>query len=29
MADPKKRLIFNWVAGLLLVASMVPVLFMS
>jgi threonine/homoserine/homoserine lactone efflux protein len=29
MADPKKRLVFNWVAGLLLVASMVPVLFMS
>jgi len=29
MADPKKRLIFNWVAGLLLVASMVPVLFMG
>jgi threonine/homoserine/homoserine lactone efflux protein len=29
MADAKKRLIFNWVAGLLLVASMVPVLFMG
>jgi len=29
MTDPKKRLIFNWVAGLLLVASMVPVLFMA
>jgi len=29
MADSKKRLIFNWIAGLLLVASMVPVLFMG
>ena len=29
MTDSKKRLIFNWIAGLLLVASMVPVLFMS
>jgi threonine/homoserine/homoserine lactone efflux protein len=29
MADAKKRLIFNWIAGLLLVASMVPVLFMG
>jgi len=29
MADSKKRLIFNWIAGLLLVASMVPVLFMN
>jgi len=28
MADAKKRLIFNWIAGLLLVGSMVPVLFM-
>jgi threonine/homoserine/homoserine lactone efflux protein len=27
MADSKKRLIFNWIAGLLLVGSMVPVLF--
>ena len=29
MAAAKKRLIFNWIAGLLLVASMVPVLFMN
>ena len=29
MAAAKKRLIFNWIAGLLLVASMVPVLFMG
>jgi len=29
MTDSKKRLIFNWIAGLLLVASMVPVLSMS
>jgi threonine/homoserine/homoserine lactone efflux protein len=29
MADAKKRLIFNWIAGLLLVGSMVPVLFMG
>jgi threonine/homoserine/homoserine lactone efflux protein len=29
MADFKKRLIFNWIAGLLLVASMVPVLLMG
>jgi threonine/homoserine/homoserine lactone efflux protein len=29
MADAQKRLIFNWIAGLLLVASMVPVLFMG
>jgi threonine/homoserine/homoserine lactone efflux protein len=28
MADAKKRLIFNWIAGLLLAGSMVPVLFM-
>ena len=27
MANPKKRRIFNWCAGLLLVASMVPVVF--
>ena len=27
MANPKKRRIFNWFAGLLLVASMVPVVF--
>lgn len=27
MANPKKRRIFNWIAGLLLVASMVPVVF--
>ena len=29
MSDAQKRLIFNWIAGLLLVASMVPVLFMN
>jgi threonine/homoserine/homoserine lactone efflux protein len=29
MADTQKRLIFNWIAGLLLVGSMVPVLFMG
>ena len=29
MSATKKRLIFNWIAGLLLVASMVPVLFIS
>jgi threonine/homoserine/homoserine lactone efflux protein len=28
LMDPKKRKVFNWVAGLLLVASMVPVLFL-
>jgi len=27
MADPKKRKVFNWIAGLALVASMVPVVF--
>ena len=27
MANPKKRKVFNWIAGLALVASMVPVVF--